>query len=141
MSPTCPPLKGSEICLPMEDYFHIVSSIFAESEAKRTVLESIPEDGTRNRPPRKGGGTQKKSKVPGRNWQDSTSRFIASQALDTPAIFFDDELSREPAKSSESVARISSAEEDPDAPAWSIGPPTDEPDGHEMQFFEPSPET
>ena len=59
--------------------------------------------------------------------------------MDTPAIFFDDELSREPARPSESVARIISAEEDPDAPAWSIGPPTDEPDGHEMQFFEPSP--
>ena len=87
-----------------------MSTIFADSEAEKKVLDFIPENGKGERSP-------KKSKVPGRNWQDSTSRFIASQALDTPAIFFDDELSREPARSSEYVARISSAEEDPGAPA------------------------
>ena len=74
------------------------------------------------------------------------SKLLEHQKERLRALFLDETLDRQPPGSHRGgrdpfldVDLILSGEESPDAPPWSTGPPTEEPEGHEFQYFDPAP--
>jgi hypothetical protein len=159
-----PQLESIRELMSSEDYAATVASILAPEESEASAgfneldrrLDPIPEWDEQHNPPRpsrmtpprcprgpsgrRTWGKTHRSSAPGlRGWRDSLSRGVSLQMENHPSIFFDYIVDLEGGKRPPSfVGLIQSGEEGPGAIPWSTGPPREEPDGHEWQFYDPA---